>query len=306
MWAGLLENTRPAKWLPVRRMAEGENVLADTEGKFVQAVKNEWPLEDVTWDARRILLSDRRLVLVGSDTKDQMPLTSIDRLGDRYDVNQEIASVPRYLSLCIDDDVYLVAPQEYETFETRFFQAILNGVVVLGQHPAVEGGVVKDTDWEKVQLRISDELVGLLTEGGDIVKIYTEDIGSVDTDERVVGDEPLSILEVEHADGEMSVQTYLAGSERLCSFLYELFHQGEEESDANIEVDESEQEVLMALYSGVSPFEIPDFVGADVEEVEAIFERLVDLDVLDEVRKRREVTLTSRGRNLASEAMSER
>jgi len=61
----------------------------------------------------------------------------------------------------------------------------------------------------------------------------------------------------------------------------------------------------MALYSGVSPFEIPAFIGKDVDTVEEIFERLVELDIVDEVRVRREVTLNSRGRNIASEAMND-
>jgi len=43
----------------------------------------------------------------------------------------------------------------------------------------------------------------------------------------------------------------------------------------------------------------------DVDTVEEIFERLVELDIVDEVRVRREVTLNSRGRNIASEAMND-
>ncbi len=67
-----------------------------------------------------------------------------------------------------------------------------------------------------------------------------------------------------------------------------------------------EKEVLMALYTGVSSFEIPDFLGMDVDRVEEIFERLIELDVLKEVRKRREVSLKTRGRNIASESISEK
>jgi len=61
----------------------------------------------------------------------------------------------------------------------------------------------------------------------------------------------------------------------------------------------------MALYSGVSPFEIPSFLGMEVDGVEETFERLIDLEVVEEVRVRREVALNSRGRNIASEAMNE-
>ena len=47
--------------------------------------------------------------------------------------------------------------------------------------------------------------------------------------------------------------------------------------------------MLVALYSGVSPFEVPDFVGMDVEAVEETFDSLVEKGVLTEKRVRREV-----------------
>ncbi len=42
----------------------------------------------------------------------------------------------------------------------------------------------------------------------------------------------------------------------------------------------------------------------DIDRVEEIYERLIELDVLEEVRIRREVALKPRGRNIASEAMN--
>ena len=48
-----------------------------------------------------------------------------------------------------------------------------------------------------------------------------------------------------------------------------------------------------------------DFVGLDVEEVEAIFDRLVDQGVLAEVGTRREVGLKPRGRAIASDVIAD-
>jgi helix-turn-helix protein len=61
----------------------------------------------------------------------------------------------------------------------------------------------------------------------------------------------------------------------------------------------------MALYSGVSPFEMADFVGLSVDEVEEIYQHLLEIGAVDEVRTRTEVSLNAQGRNMASEAMSE-
>jgi helix-turn-helix protein len=61
----------------------------------------------------------------------------------------------------------------------------------------------------------------------------------------------------------------------------------------------------MALYSGVSPFQIPDFVDMDIDRIEDIFDELIQAGVLEEVRTRREVALKARGRHIATEAMDE-
>jgi len=61
----------------------------------------------------------------------------------------------------------------------------------------------------------------------------------------------------------------------------------------------------MALYSGVSAFQIPSFVGMDVDDVEDIFQRLIENDILEDVRVRKEVQLEARGRSVASDAMAD-
>jgi Uncharacterized conserved protein len=140
---------------------------------------------------------------------------------------------------------------------------------------------------------------------GSFVEVELDDIGTIDTAERTVVDDKRKVIEVEHTEDETSVQTYVSGDERRCLHLAGLFRKGESRSSANLDLSEEEKEVLMALYSGVSPFEIGDFVGLPVERVEEIYEDLIELEVLEEVRVRHEVGLTARGRNLASGAMND-
>jgi hypothetical protein len=72
-----------------------------------------------------------------------------------------------------------------------------------------------------------------------------------------------------------------------------------------LDLSKTDKQVLTALYSGVSPFDIPSFLGLDVEEVEELYVRLIDHDVLNEVRIRHEVTLNARGRSIASDVISD-
>ena len=84
--------------------------------------------------------------------------------------------------------------------------------------------------------------------------------------------------------------------------LYELEREKRAE---DLDVTDRERQVLVALYSGVSPFEVPDFVGMDVEAVEETVDSLVEKGVLTEKRVRREVKLKARGRNIASEVIAD-
>jgi len=286
---------------------EGEHKIADTQGKFLQVVKNGRKLNDPDWTSGRILLSNKRLVLAGNSGKRSIPLSDVKGLKGRYDVNQTVASVSDYLSVEFGNDVVLIGTSvDIEEFETDVYGALLNQKMILTKHPAVEGGVVQDTDWEKARIKISEGMVNVAIASGTFVGVELDDIGSVERATRTVKGEQRTVLEVEHTQGDTSVQTYVSGKTRRCALLESLFLKGERKNEGGVELDEVEKEVLMALYSGVSSFEIPDFLGMDVDEVEGIFERLIELDVLEEVRKRREVSLKTRGRNIASESINEK
>jgi len=288
-------------------MSEGETKLADTQGKFAQVVRDGRKLNDIEWQSGRILLSNKRIILVSNDGKRAIALSDLDGLKGRMDVNQAIARVSGYISLQLGKDVMLVAPNDTETFKTQLYKALLNQQIILAKHPAVEGGVVQDAQWQKGRLKIGDEAVELAISDGQFVEIDLDDIGGVERTERTVMDEEREVLEVEHTEGEgTSVQTYLSGTRRDCAFLGSLLREGEQRAEVNADLSEREHEVLMALYSGVSPFEIPNFVDMDVEKVEEVYDRLIELDILEEVRTRKEVALKARGRNIASDVMDER
>jgi helix-turn-helix protein len=287
-------------------MSEGERKIVDTRGKFTMVVSDGRELNDAEWASGRILLSNKRLILAGSGGKRTIPLQRIRSLEGRTDVNQLVAKVSGYVSLQLaDGDVMLVSAEDPESFERMLYRALLDRSIVLARHPAVEGGVVTDAEWQKARLKIEEGAVDVAIADGSFVEIDLDDIGSMAANERSVREEKRRVLEVEHSEEGTSVQTYISGSERRCSILEGLLRKGESRSEIGVDLTERQNEVLMALYSGVSPFEIPDFLGMDVDEVESVFDRLIELEVIEEIRTRREVALNARGRNIASEAMND-
>ncbi len=286
-------------------MSKGETKILDTRGKFLQAVKDDREVPEADWLTGRVLLSNQRIVLVSNAGKRTLKLSKLGSLTDRMDVNQTSTRVSNYLPLRYEDDVILLKPADHEQFEAALYRALLDHQTFLVRHPAVEGGVVQDNDWQKARATVEDDAVGLAVADGSFVEVDLDDIGRIETTERTVVEDKRTVIEVEHTEEGTSVQTYVSGDARLCTHMEGLFRKGEDRSTANLDLSEEEEEVLMALYSGVSPFEIGDFVGLPVERVEEIYEDLIELEVLEEVRVRREVGLTARGRNLASGAMND-
>jgi helix-turn-helix protein len=282
-----------------------EQKVADTRGRFAMAVKDGRVVNDAAWTKGRIILSNRRLVLVGNKGKRTIPLADVDGLEGRKDASQALARVSGYVSIQYENDVFAVAAEDHEAFRSDLFSAMLDQRVVQVKHPAVEGGVVTDATWEQARVKVDTDAISIALRSGTFVEIDLHDVGRLAVAEQTVDEEEREVLKAEHTVGETSVETHLTGSVRQVAALKSLLKEGESRSKADIDLDEFEREVLMALYSGVSPFEVPNFLGMDVDRVEGSYERLVELEVLEEVRIRREVTLKSRGRNIASEAMNE-
>lgn len=286
-------------------MSSSEKKIEDTQGKYLHAVKNGQEISTAGWQQCRVLLTNKRIAVV-SDGKISVPLADIDEMGERYDVNQQAASETRYTTLHVDDDVLLVTTSDHEAFETNFYRAFLDGAVIYVKHPAVVGGVVQGEQWQRGRLKVTKESVRMVLEDGQKFVIERNDIGEFESDQRSVSGEERSVLEVEHTDDEgRSVQTYLSGREHHISVLEQLLEEGAEQNRADLDLEPIERRVVMALYSGVSPFAISDFVGIDVERVEEIYDELIELEVIEVVRERKEVSLTAQGRKVAGEAMGE-
>ncbi|MFB6201601.1 MAG: CheF family chemotaxis protein [Halorhabdus sp.] len=287
-------------------MSEGEHTLADAKGRFVQVVENGRKRNDVEWIPGRLVLSNKRLVLASNEGKRTIPVSDIRSIKTRQNVTEAIAKVSGYISIQAGRDVLLLAPNDEQAFADELFSARLDQQVVLAKHPAVKGGVVQDTDWQKARVKVGEDGVELAISTGEFVEIELDDVGTVAETERTVMGKERSVLETEHAIDGTSVKTYLSGSTSDCSVLASLLRSGDQHVESDIDLSENEREVLMALYSGVSPFEIPDFVGLDVDDVEEIFEQLEDAGVVEQVRTRREVGLKPRGRSIASEVIADR
>ncbi|WP_225335076.1 CheF family chemotaxis protein [Halomicrobium urmianum] len=286
-------------------MSDTERKIADTRGQYLLAVQGGQRLTDADWRDCRVVLTNQRIALI-ADEKRQIPLSGIDRIADRFDVNQESASVADYLAFHVGEDVLLVSAADQDSFETDLYRAALDEAVIFVRHPAIEGGVVQDTEWTKGRVKVTDRALRLALADGQAVTVERADIGSLAVEERTVSGAERTVVEVEHSEDGVSVETHLAGEGFHATVLEVMLAESAERNRADLDLSNTEQRVIMALHSGVSPFDVPEFVGIDVDRTEEIFDRLIELDAISVVRERTEVQLTSKGRSVAGQSVGER
>lgn len=291
--------------------------IDDIIGKFISPLTaNEKRFIDAKWVPGRIILSNKNIWLIGKDRKKKIPLGSIFDIGGRLDLNDEIARTPIYLLIKHygpekERYVSLITSskrQGLERFKTSLLELLLNRKIVLIKYPVKKGGVVqRNVKWEKAQVAVKNNKIRIVTESGKLVKIDLDKIQLVKKDEREVNQEMKTVLDVQFSeieDGmEFTVECYIHAKEETLNALQQFIYNGFDRVAADIQLSDVEKQIIMSLYTGVSPFEIPNFLGLDVDEVEEIYDRLIKLGVLKEIRKRKEVVLTTRGKNLASEAL---
>lgn len=287
-------------------MSGDECKILDTSGDFKYVVRDGESVSDPQWQSCRFIVTNRRLVLATNGNKQPIPHSKISVPDDPGAVVPD--AVPAGATvLSVGGNVLLVDAANVDDFAFEYCRATLQGEVILARHPAVVGGVVQeDAQWSKARLQLTeDDEVRLQFPGGESTVFDIEDVGTIETGESTVLGEQRAVIEVEHTDqDDRSVETHLSGMAHHTDALQSLFGTVVEGREDDYELSEMESQVLMALYSGVSPFEMADFVGTTPDDVEEIYQKLLDVGAVDKVRERTEVTLNAQGRNMASEAMS--
>ncbi len=288
-------------------MSEGERKLVDTSGDYLYAVRDGQPVDEPRWRSCRIVLTDQRLVLATNDGKRAIPHQTIRLPDDPESVVPDGISLGEAVPLRIGESVILVDATGLDDFEAEYCRAVLHDEVILVKHQAIVGGVVQDeAEWSKARFRFEDDRIVLGLPGNRTAAFEIEDVGTIETSRGEVAGEQRRVVAVEHTDDEgRATETHFSGTDRHSRALERLLRGVIEAREGNVELTETENQVLMALYSGVSPFEMAGFVGLEVDEVEEIYQKLLEAEAVDKVRERTEVSLNAHGRNLASEAMNE-
>jgi len=280
-------------------MSEDERRLLESAGDYCRVDPSD--PDDLDWQSCRVVLTTGRLVLERGDSSTALPHAKV-RVPDAV---PESVDDPDILVLSVGESLVVIDATDVIDFPERYYRANLDGTVLLAKPRAVVGGVVQDeAGYSKARLRVRDDEIVIQFPGDDRTAIAMDAIEGLEDREEAVQGETRPVVAIAHTDDDRRIETHVSGTPRHTSVLGALCRLAIEAGD-DTDLTDMEKQVLMALYSGVSPFEMSGFIGIDVDEVESIYQSLLEKGAVDEIRTRTEVALNGTGRNLASQAMNE-
>ncbi|NIA11410.1 MAG: hypothetical protein GWP10_17205 [Nitrospiraceae bacterium] len=279
------------------------------------------------WVQCRVVLTYGGIWLMYGTEKKGIPLTAISSFG-REIPKKQLGNVLDYVSVTYISEgkettiaVTGISSQLKKLKKYLMFLKLHQKPVYI-LHPAKIGGVIQDNiQWEQGILNISwtpggvaDKLVIQRKSGN--VDIPLNNIELVQTENQKIGGKPQNIINIKYSYETNTYNTFVLAEiqnllvEYINDYLQE---QGviSEHASGTISgsstgsgLDEIDEEILVAIYSGVSSLEVPSFMeGMDVDQVESIYDKLISYGLVELVRLRKDVTLTPKGRNMVNKKM---
>ncbi|SMO43347.1 CheF family chemotaxis protein [Halorubrum cibi] len=255
-----------------------ESVVADFVGRVhTSDVGGDEPVRG------RVLLSQRRLVLVTGDTRTTAPLSRV------FDV--VVGTVPGDLRSFFSDSVTLAyerggtrstalvegEPDDMDRFIRVLFKALLRDVTVTVRHPAKVGGRVTDATDRKARLSLSPGEIGFV--GTD--EPFSVDLSTVidyDRTTRTLAGKRRPALVFRHVPESRTVTSIVTvPDERTLNVLGRYIRLEYEEVQTEVEEldpTEDELEVLVSIYSAGGEASVSQVVTGDATRTSMILDSL--------------------------------
>lgn len=255
-----------------------ESVVADFVGRVhTPDVSGTEPV------AGRVLLSQRRLVLVTDDAKTTVPLSAV------FDV--AVGTVPGNLQSFFRDTVTVAyeelnqrrtaviegKPEAIERFRTVLFKALLHGVTVTVRHPAKVGGRITDADDQSAAVKLEPGAIRFVS----CPEPFGIDLSTVvdyERSRRTLAGTTRPTLSVRHApEGTPVTSLVTVPDGRTLNVIgrYVKLEYGEVMEDVyELDPTEEELQILVTLYTTEGEASLSDIVTGDVTQASMILEDL--------------------------------
>ena len=169
--------------------------------------------------------------------------------------------------------------------------------------PATRGGVVvKDSKWDKGYLCITDEALWFLSSSKQI-RISVDSLGSVEKDLRTVGKKQRVVLVITHVENGEVITSFVLCPETTLEMLQNYIQNIIDKYKPKDKLSEVEEQILTMVYTGVDSVGVESILGISTEELNKLYDKLVDMGLARVVKIRKEIELTPRGVALVNDIM---
>jgi taxis protein CheF len=169
--------------------------------------------------------------------------------------------------------------------------------------PAIKGGVmVKEAQWEKGSVVVVHSGIWFSSANKQVCVPVTE-VAAIELTKREVQGKPTDVVRIDHLDsGEVSSSLVLCPLSTL-QVLYNFLKDTTKSMDMKgTELDGVDQQVAMLIYSGMDSHAIENMLNLPHKQLDAIYDKILKLELAEVVTIRREVQLTTKGVRYISDA----
>lgn len=233
----------------------------------------------------RVILSQRRLVLVADAGKTTVPLSKV------FDI--VVGSVPDDLQSFFSDSVTIAyqqdgarrtalvegEPDDMDRFTRLLFKALLRGVTVTVRHPAKLGGRVTDASDHTASINLSPGAIGF-SGCPDPFKVDLSTVIDYERTSRTLGGTKRPALVFRHVpDTQTMTSIATVPDKRILNVLGRYIKLEYDEVMADVESfdpTEEQLEILVSIYSAGGEADIAEVITGDATQTSMILDTLRD------------------------------
>ncbi|RPJ50149.1 MAG: hypothetical protein EHJ95_07665 [Methanobacteriota archaeon] len=170
--------------------------------------------------------------------------------------------------------------------------------------PAIRGGVLAtNAQWEKGAIAVLRTGIWFVSQQKQVCVPLSE-VAAIELAQRDIQGKPTDVVKIDHLEENEVITSFVLCPLSTLQVLYNFLKDATKEMDMRgDELDPKAAQVGMLVYSGMDSHAIENMLTIPHNDLDAIFDRLLQLNLAEVVCVRREVQLTPKGVRYISDAV---
>jgi helix-turn-helix protein len=170
--------------------------------------------------------------------------------------------------------------------------------------PAIRGGVlVSSAKWDKGAIAVLKTSIWFVGRDKQI-SIPLDEVSGIEITKREVQGKDSDVIHIDHIENDEVVTSFSLCPLTTLEILYNYLKDTTKDLDVSAgELDSVSGQVAMLVYSGMDSHAIEKMVNISHKQLESVYDKLIEKQIVDVVLTRREVKLTTKGVRFVNESV---